>query len=69
MQKYAYVLSYTLVLFFILFIKVNSKTDEMKAVHIDKSTVGKFISTKAVGSNDREDITNHYKYKEGKILL
>ena len=28
--------------------------------------VGKAISTKAVGSDEREDITNHYKYPEGK---
>lgn len=27
--------------------------------------VGKYISTKAVGSADREDITLHYKYPEG----
>jgi len=27
--------------------------------------VGKAISTKAVGSDEREDITNHYKYPEG----
>ena len=27
--------------------------------------VGKNISTKAVGSTDREDITSHYKYPEG----
>ncbi|GAB1597650.1 protein-glutamine gamma-glutamyltransferase K-like [Argonauta hians] len=44
---------------------VNEKTDEMKVVHINKSAVGKNISTKAVGSTDREDITCHYKYKEG----
>lgn len=31
----------------------------------DITTVGKHISTKAVGSNKREDITLQYKYKEG----
>lgn len=31
----------------------------------DTTTVGKHISTKAVGSSQREDITLHYKYKEG----
>lgn len=28
-------------------------------------SVGRFISTKAVGSNERHDITHQYKYKEG----
>ena len=27
--------------------------------------VGKSISTKAVGSDEREDVTGHYKYPEG----
>ncbi|XP_029635878.1 protein-glutamine gamma-glutamyltransferase K-like [Octopus sinensis] len=48
-----------------VFWKINSKTGEVKSVHIDKSAVGKFISTKAVGSVEREDITHLYKYKEG----
>ena len=29
------------------------------------SAIGKKISTKAVGSNEREDITHLYKYREG----
>ncbi|XP_041801502.1 protein-glutamine gamma-glutamyltransferase 2-like isoform X2 [Chelmon rostratus] len=36
-------------------------------VRFDGSTksVGRFISTKAVGSDERRDITHHYKYPEG----
>jgi hypothetical protein len=38
---------------------------EMTVTYIDKNCVGKCISTKAVGSNEREDITNTYKFTEG----
>ncbi|XP_034732031.1 protein-glutamine gamma-glutamyltransferase 2-like [Etheostoma cragini] len=31
----------------------------------DSNCVGRFISTKAVGSDERNDITHHYKYPEG----
>ena len=31
----------------------------------DKTQVGKYISTKAVGRKSREDVTSHYKYPEG----
>ncbi|XP_075033806.1 protein-glutamine gamma-glutamyltransferase E-like [Mixophyes fleayi] len=34
-------------------------------VETNSSSIGKFTSTKAVGSNDRLDITSNYKYKEG----
>ncbi|XP_030067813.1 protein-glutamine gamma-glutamyltransferase 6 [Microcaecilia unicolor] len=34
-------------------------------VHSDTRTVGQCISTKAVGSFDRTDVTNNYKYPEG----
>ncbi|XP_029466689.1 protein-glutamine gamma-glutamyltransferase E-like [Rhinatrema bivittatum] len=34
-------------------------------VHSDTRTVGQCISTKAVGSFDRVDVTNNYKYAEG----
>lgn len=37
----------------------------MVPVWVEESDVGFSISTKAVGSSDREDVTNHYKYKEG----
>ena len=32
---------------------------------VDTSHVGKNISTKAIGSSDRHDVTNVYKFKEG----
>ncbi|XP_072423623.1 protein-glutamine gamma-glutamyltransferase K-like [Chiloscyllium punctatum] len=34
-------------------------------VHVEKKVVGHKISTKAVGSDEREDITDSYKYPEG----
>lgn len=40
-----------------------------KTLLFNKSTViGQLISTKAVGRNDRIDITSDYKYEEGKKL-
>ena len=33
----------------------------------DAKHVGKFISTKAVGSNSRNDVTLEYKHSEGSI--
>ncbi|KAJ8031443.1 Protein-glutamine gamma-glutamyltransferase K [Holothuria leucospilota] len=38
---------------------------DMKVIRVEQSAVGKFISTKAVGSSARHDITNEYKYPEG----
>jgi hypothetical protein len=38
---------------------------EMTAFFIDKWSIGKCISTKAVGSNVREDITKNYKFDDG----
>ena len=35
--------------------------------HTHTHKVGKSISTKAVGTKKREDITNRYKYKEGTL--
>lgn len=35
-------------------------------VQVKKKAIGRCISTKAVGSDDREDITHLYKYPEGK---
>lgn len=34
-------------------------------VHVEKNTIGQRISTKAVGSESRMDITHLYKYPEG----
>lgn len=41
----------------------------MDVISIDKHAVGKKISTKAVGTYDRLDITDLYKYPEGTELL
>ena len=38
---------------------------DSEVVYIDAHAVGKYISTKAVGSNDRHDVTLDYKYAEG----
>ena len=44
------------------------KDGSMEATKIDKKVVGKFISTKkAKAVDDREDLTNNYKYPDGKI--
>lgn len=37
-----------------------------KRVYCDTEVFGRSISTKAVGSNARVDVTNNYKYPEGK---
>ncbi|XP_013398584.1 protein-glutamine gamma-glutamyltransferase K isoform X1 [Lingula anatina] len=41
------------------------KDGSMECIYIEKYKVGRFISTKAVGSNEREDLTSAYKFKEG----
>ncbi|XP_018093876.2 protein-glutamine gamma-glutamyltransferase E isoform X2 [Xenopus laevis] len=41
------------------------KDGRKEQAHSDTKAVGQFISTKAVGSNDRVDITHSYKYPEG----
>lgn len=44
--------------------KVNGK-DKYFKVGTETQSIGKNISTKAVGQNRREDITREYKYPEG----
>uniref|UniRef100_A0A8C8S305 protein-glutamine gamma-glutamyltransferase n=1 Tax=Pelusios castaneus TaxID=367368 RepID=A0A8C8S305_9SAUR len=41
------------------------KDGTRKKVYCDTERIGKSISTKAVGSNSRVDVTNNYKYPEG----
>ena len=41
------------------------KNGDMAVEWVDKSCIGKKISTKAVGSEEREDITHLYKYEDG----
>ncbi|KAM9335195.1 protein-glutamine gamma-glutamyltransferase 2-like [Symphorus nematophorus] len=39
-----------------------------RKMHSDTTTVGQNISTKAVGLNMRNDVTNNYKYREGSAM-
>ncbi|CAI9556350.1 unnamed protein product, partial [Staurois parvus] len=39
-----------------------------KRVSNDTKYIGKYISTKALGTDDRMDVTNMYKYPEGSIM-
>lgn len=41
------------------------KDGTMEVSQIDHSAVGHYISTKRMGSNDREDVTHLYKYPDG----
>ena len=45
---------------------VDSSTREMKVTSHDYHRIGKNVSTKAVGSNQRHDVTHEYKHPEGK---
>lgn len=46
--------------------KVQLKSGRVVTFGGSTKSVGRFISTKAVGSDERRDITHHYKYPEGK---
>lgn len=48
-----------------LFWRYSSPTEPIKLLSKDVTGVGRKISTKAVGSWDREDITSNYKFLEG----
>ena len=39
--------------------------DDMLPLTVNKAEIGHTLSTKAVGSNTREDITHLYKHEEG----
>nr|XP_006111130.1 protein-glutamine gamma-glutamyltransferase E-like [Pelodiscus sinensis] len=43
----------------------NTSTTEKKRIYSYTKSIGHSISTKAVGSYDRVDVTNDYKYEEG----
>ena len=48
----------------------NVKKDgSMKARSVDKYSVGGSVSTKTPGSEEREDITDTYKYPEGRSVF
>lgn len=58
------------------FIQVNSDkvyhqlqpNGKFKKVHVEERAVGHHLSTKAVGSNAREDVTYLYKHPEGNTV-
>ena len=41
----------------------------MTRCDVDKYSVGHNISTKAVGSNERHDLTWDYKYRDGQLHI
>ncbi|GAB1286892.1 Protein-glutamine gamma-glutamyltransferase E [Apodemus speciosus] len=43
----------------------NNRNGSQKQNSVDTHSIGKYISTKAVGSNSRLDVTDKYKYPEG----
>ncbi|KAL1785647.1 protein-glutamine gamma-glutamyltransferase E [Sigmodon hispidus] len=43
----------------------DSRNNSQKQNSLDTYSIGKYISTKAVGSNSRLDVTDKYKYPEG----
>ena len=45
--------------------EVDETTGDMEVIRIEECAVGKNISTKAVGSNAREDLTQYYKHMDG----
>ncbi|XP_071615643.1 protein-glutamine gamma-glutamyltransferase E-like [Heliangelus exortis] len=40
-------------------------TGKKTLMYSESTVIGQFMSTKAVGRDDRVDVTNHYKYEEG----
>ena len=38
----------------------------MEPVYKERAVIGRYISTKSVGSNYRDDVTCEYKYPEGR---
>ena len=46
-----------------------SDNGDLFPIRLDPQSVGKTISTKAVGKDERVDITNHYKFQEGRYQL
>lgn len=45
----------------------NKKDGSQKQNSVDTRSIGRYISTKAVGSNSRMDVTITYKHPEGRI--
>lgn len=51
----------------VTWIRYSKKRKER--IYSDTRKIGKFISTKAVGTNSRVDVTANYKYPEGKFFI
>lgn len=52
---------------YVTWIHYSNKRKEK--IYSDTRKIGKFISTKAVGTNFRVDVTANYKYPEGKLFI
>lgn len=52
---------------YVTWIHYSNKRKER--IYSDTRKIGKFISTKAVGTNSRVDVTANYKYPEGKFFI
>lgn len=44
----------------------DNRNGSQKQNSLDTHSIGRYISTKAVGSNSRMDVTDKYKYPEGR---
>lgn len=51
----------------VTWIRYSKKRKER--IYSNTRKIGKFISTKAVGTNSRVDVTANYKYPEGKFFI
>lgn len=43
----------------------DQENEDLELIHSDTITIGQFTRTKAVGSDDFEDVTGNYKFQEG----
>lgn len=48
---------------------IHHSRKRRERIHSDTRRIGKFISTKAVGTNARVDVTASYKYPEGRAFI
>lgn len=48
---------------------IQHSNKRKERIYSNTRKIGKFISTKAVGTNTRVDVTDNYKYPEGKFFL
>lgn len=48
---------------------IHYSNKRKERIYSNTRKIGKFISTKAVGTNSRVDVTDNYKYPEGKFFV